>query len=220
MNLKITYYLDVTSSWCYWAEPMWAELKQRYAKLPVEFEWQIALLDATSMCKSRAQAEWFYRRSGMIVRSPFMLNSVWLDPVQPEFLAPNCVAEAAKDFGAKDDLVRLALTEAAVRQGQKVADWELCVQVATKVTALNEDTLLAKAQSPEVENRVRSATAAFHALQVTQRPAFVLDSDIGDRAVFSGFWRLDPLVAAVESMLADAAAYDSYKAHFGDPPDI
>ena len=107
-----------------------------------------------------------------------------------------------------------------MRQGQKVADWRLCVQIATKVTDLDEDTLLAKARSPEIERRVRSATAAFHALQVTQRPAFVLDSNIGDRAVLSGFWRLDPLVAAVESMLADAAAYDSYKAHFGDPPDI
>jgi len=80
---------------------------------------------------------------------------------------------------------------------------------------LDAETLLAKAQSSETEMRVRSSTSAFHALQVTQRPAFVLDSNIGDRAVFSGFWRLEPLVAAVDSMLADAAAYDSYKAHFG-----
>lgn len=218
MNIKVTYYLDVTSSWCYWAEPTWAELKQRYAKAPVEFDWQIALLDASSMSKSREQAEWFYRRSGTIVRSPFMLNSAWLDPVQPEFLAPNCVAEAAKDFGVKDDLARVALAEATVRQGKKVADWNICAEVAAKTTALDAETLLAKAQSVEVEMRVRSATAAFHALQVTQRPTFVLDSNIGDRVVFSGVWRLDPLVAAMESMLADAAAYESYRAHFGDPP--
>jgi predicted DsbA family dithiol-disulfide isomerase len=55
-------------------------------------------------------------------------------------------------------------------------------------------------------------------LQVTQRPTFVFDSNIGDRAVLSGFWRLEPLVAAIESMLADAAAYRFHKAHFGDPP--
>lgn len=218
MNIKITYYLDVTSSWCYWAEPAWAELKQRYAKRLLEFEWQIALLDATSMSKSRSQVEWFYRRSGTIVQSPFVLNSGWLDPYQPEFLAINCVAEAAKDFGVKDDVARLALAEATVRQGQKVADWGVCAQIAAKATALDADTLLAKAQSSEVEMRVRSATSAFHALQVTQRPTFVLDSNIGDRVVFSGVWRIEPLVAAVESMLADAAAYESYRAHFGDPP--
>lgn len=218
MKIKITYYLDVTSSWCYWAEPAWAELKQRYSKSPVEFEWQIALLDASGMSKSREQAEWFYRRSGSIVRSPFMLNSGWLDPVLPEFLPPNAVAEAAKDLGVTDDRVRLALMEAAMRQGKKVADWKVSAAVAAQAAKLDGKKLLAKAQSPEIEKRVRATTAAFHALQVTQRPTFVLDSNIGDRAVFSGFWRLEPLAAAVESMLADAAAYQSWKAHFGDPP--
>ena len=117
MSIKVTYYLDIVSSWCYWAEPAWVELKQRYANSPVEFEWQIALLDASGMSKSREQAEWFYRRSGTIVRSPFILHSGWLDPVLPEFLAANCVAEAAKDFGVADDRVRfdiaLAPAEAA-----------------------------------------------------------------------------------------------------------
>jgi predicted DsbA family dithiol-disulfide isomerase len=83
---------------------------------------------------------------------------------------------------------------------------------------LDPAVLMAKAQSRDVENRVRSTTAKFHALQVTQRPTFVLDSNIGDRAVFSGIWRSEPLVAAIESLLADAAAYASYKAHFGNPP--
>jgi len=184
----------------------------------VEFDWQIALLDASSMSKSREQAEWFYRRSGTIVGSPFMLKSAWLDPVMPEFLAPNCVAEAAKDFGVKDDVARLALMEAAMRQGKKVAEWKVCADVVAKASALNAKKLLAKAQSTEVEKRVRNSTAAFHALQVTQRPTFVLESNIGDRAVFSGFWRLAPLTAAIDSMLADAAAYESYQAHFGAPP--
>lgn len=218
MNIKLTYYLDVVSSWCYWAEPAWAELKQRYAKRPVEFAWQIALLDGNSMSKSREQSDWFYRRSGTIVRSPFMLNSAWMDPVLPELLAPNCVAEAAKDYGVHDDRARLALVEAALRQGQKVADWNVCAAIAARAADLNEAALLAKARSAEIEKRVRSSTAAFHALQVTQRPTFVLDSNIGDRAVFSGFWRLDPLLATLESMLADATAYQSWKAHFGDPP--
>src|SRR5215469_10943401 len=165
MNIKITYYLDLTSSWCYWVEPAWAELKKRYANAPVQFEWQVALLDESSMSKSREQADWYYRRSGTIVRSPVMLHSGWLDPYQPEFLAINCVAEASKDFGVKDDLVRLALMEAAMRQGLKVADWNVCIQVAAKAATLDQDVLLAKAKSSEIETRVRSSTAAFHALK-------------------------------------------------------
>lgn len=218
MNIKIVYYLDTTSSWCYWAEPAWAELKRRYASAPVEFSWKIALLDENSMSKSRAQADWFYRRSGTITRSPFMLSAGWLDPILPEFLATNCVAEAAKDLGATDDRVRLALMEAAMREGKKVADWKVCVNIAAKAAGLDEAVLMSNARSAEIEKRVRASTAEFHALQVTQRPTFVLDSNIGDRAVFSGCWRADPLIATVDGMLSDATAYASWKAHMGDPP--
>lgn len=219
MSIKITYYLDVVSSWCYWAEPAWRELKNRYAKSAVAFDWKIALLDETGMSKSRQQCDWFYRRSGSIVRSPFMLNSGWWEPkILKECLAANCIAEAARYFGVIDDRVRLALMEAAMRKGQKVGSWEISAAVAAKATGLKTAALLKKAQSSEIEERVRATTSEFHALQVTQRPTFVLDSSIGDRAVFSGFWRLEPLVAAIESILADAAAYESWKAHFGDPP--
>jgi hypothetical protein len=39
MNVKITYYLEVVSSCCLWAEPAWAELQRRYAGR-VEFGWK------------------------------------------------------------------------------------------------------------------------------------------------------------------------------------
>ena len=217
MSVKITYYLDVTSSWCYWAEPAWTELKQQYAKTPVEFRWAIALLDESGMSKSRAQADWFYRRSGTIVRSPFMLNSGWLTHSK-EYLAPNCVAEAAKDFAVTDDRVRLAIMEAALREGQNVGEWEVSVAVAAKAAGLDSTALLKKARVPEMEARVRATTAEFHALQVTQRPTFALESNIGDRAVFSGLAKAGPIIATIDAMLDDASAYASHAAHFGSAP--
>jgi predicted DsbA family dithiol-disulfide isomerase len=217
MKVTVTYYLDVISSWCYWAEPAWAELKQRYAKAPVEFGWAIALIDESGMSKSRAQADWFYRRSGTIVHSPFMLNSGWMTGLK-EYLAPNCVAEAAKDFGVTDDRVRLALMEAAMRRGQKVGDWDVSVAVAAKAAGLDSGALKKASRSPKIEKRVRATTAEFHALQVTQRPTFVLEDDIGDRAVFSGLVKAGPITAAIDAMLDDVAAYASHAAHFGSPP--
>jgi predicted DsbA family dithiol-disulfide isomerase len=217
MNMKITYYLEVTSSWCHWAEPTWAELKRRY-EAHVQFDWQIALLGPEALPTSRKQADWFYRRSGSITRSSYMLNSAWQEPKLKEYLAPNCVALAARDLGAAGDQVRLALAQAGLLEGRKIGQWQESVAIAAKAGALDPAKLLERARSPEVEKAIRKTTAEFHALQVTQRPAFIMDSSIADRAVFSGFWRLEPLVAAVESMLADQAAYTSWKAHFGDPP--
>jgi predicted DsbA family dithiol-disulfide isomerase len=217
MSVKITYYLEVTSSWCYWAEPAWAELKARFAGR-VEFGWKIAQMSADAYPVSKEQCEWFYRRSGTIMRSPFMLNPGWFEADRKEYLAPNLVAEAAKDFGVTDDRVRLAISHSAVREGRKVGRWEIAVAAAARAARLNQARLLARARSPAIAARVEKTTAEFHALQVTQRPAFLIENSIGDRAVFSGIARADPLSAALDALLADEAAYTSWKAHFGGPP--
>jgi predicted DsbA family dithiol-disulfide isomerase len=217
MSVKITYYLEVTSSWCYWAEPAWTELKKRYAG-KVEFGWKIAQMPAEAYPVSKAQAEWFYRRSGTIVRSPFMLNAGWFETGRKIYDAPNLVSEAAREFGFADDRIRLALAQAGERDGKKIGRWEVAVAVAAKAGKLNQPKLLARAKSPAVAARVKKTSEEFHALQVNQRPTFLIENSIGDRAVFSGLVRVEPLAAAIDALLADQAAYDSYRAHFGGPP--
>lgn len=217
MRIKVTKYLEVISSWCFWAEPAWAELKKRYAGR-VDFDWKIALMDASGFPKSREQAEWFYRRSGMMMRSPFMLKPGWFEPNLQECLAPNLVAEAARDLGVTDDRVRLALAHATVRDGLQTGEWKFAAKIGAQASGLDEAKLLERARSPEIEAHARATTAEFHALQVTQRPTFVIDSDTGDRAVFSGFAKIEPLACALDAMLDDIAAYESHAAHFGAPP--
>ena len=99
-----------------------------------------------------------------------------------------------------------------------MSDWNVCAEIGAKAGNLDKTKLLEAAQSSEVEKRMRASTAEFHAMQITQRPAFVVDTEIGDRAIFSGVARVEPLAATIESMLDDAAAYTAHKAHFGEPP--
>src|ERR1043166_1531494 len=127
MKLKITYYLDVASSWCFLAEPAWAALKDRYAG-QIDFDWKIALMDATGLPTSREQLAWFYRRSGTIMRSAFMLNSEWLQPGAAEYPVRNFVAEAARDLGVTGDRVRLALATAVLRDGKQADQWEVAAR--------------------------------------------------------------------------------------------
>jgi predicted DsbA family dithiol-disulfide isomerase len=215
--VKITYYLEVISSWCHWAEPTWAELKRRYADR-VEFGWKIAQMPLAAYPVSKGQLEWFYRRSGSVVRSPYMLSSDWFEPEIMMQIAANHTAEAARDFGVTDDRVRLTIQRAAVLDGKKIGRWEVAVAVAAKAGRLNKPKLLAHAKSKGIAARVRKTSNEFDALQVTQRPTFLIENAIGDRAVLSGTVRIEPLAAALDAQLADQAAYDSWKAHFGDPP--
>jgi 2-hydroxychromene-2-carboxylate isomerase len=147
-----------------------------------------------------------------------MLNSDWFDPEIKTQVVPNLVAEAAKALGITDDRARLAIAHAAVREGKKVGQWEVAIAVAAAATGLDQAKLLARARSPEVAARSKATTDEFNALQVTQRPTFLIENSIGDRALFSGVARIEPLSAAVDALLADEAAYASWTAHFGPPP--
>ncbi len=219
MNVKITYYLEVISSWCFWVEPAWASLKKQYGDR-VDFGWKIALMDHTGLPVSQAQCEWFYRRSGTMTRSPVMLNSGWFEPGVKQYLAPNLVAEAAKDFGVSDDRARLAIARAALVEGKKVGQWDEAVAAAAAATGLAPAELRKRAESSEVLERARASTAEFYALKADQRPAFLISNSIGDRAVFSGVVDLKPLAATLDAMLQDAAAYASHAAHHGAPPKV
>jgi hypothetical protein len=217
--VKITYYLEVLSSWCTWVEPVWAELKNRYAGR-AEFHWKIALMNPQDFPVSREQCDWFYRRSGAtVMRSPFMLNSGWFEPERKgDYTAPNLVAEAGKDFGFTGDELRLAIAHAALRQGHQVGDIAVAVAAAADACKVDAAQLRARAESPEIRARVDASTKEFFAHQINQRPSFVLEDAIGDKAVFSGLVRLEPLVATIDAMLADTAAYASHAAHYGKPP--
>ena len=152
------------------------------------------------------------------MRSPYMLSSDWFEPEIMMQTAANHTAEAARDFGVTDDRVRLAIQRAAVLDGKKIGRWEVAVAIAAKAGKLDKSKLLARAKSKEITARVKKTSDEFHALQVTQRPTFLIENAIGDRAVLSGTVRAEPLAAALDAQLADQAAYDSWKAHFGDPP--
>src|SRR5258708_22953786 len=141
MTITVHDYLDVVSSWCFWSEPTWVELKRRYDGR-AQFQWKIALMDPSGLPTSREQEQWFYRRSGMMMRSAFMLNTDWYDPSLPEWLAPNCVAEAAKDFGFTDDRVPLALAPPALRPGKNGAALDNSAENAAEAAGTPAATVL------------------------------------------------------------------------------
>ncbi len=214
--MKVIFFVEILSSWCHWAEPAWNELKIRYAGR-AEFEWKIALMTPGDFPVSPAQCDWFYRRSGgTVMRSLYQLNSGWLEEKRKgHYEAPNRVAEAAKDFGFTGDEIRLALSNAALLDGEKIGDLDTAVKIAAKAGKISAKKLRDAAESKAVKARVEASTAEFFSHQINQRPAFVLTNKIGDKAVFSGLVRLEPLTATIDAMLADTAAYTSHQAHHG-----
>jgi hypothetical protein len=180
-------------------------LKTRYAGR-AEFAWRIALMHPPDFPPSRAQTDGFYPGSGEAER-------------QGHYGAPSLVAKAAREFGFAGDEIRLALPSVGVREGQKNPDLATAVAVAAKAGGkkLPAKKLRAAAECASVRARVDAGSAEFFAHQISRRPSFVLTAAIGDKAVFSGLVRLAPLVATIDAMLADTAAYAAHRAHPGNP---
>ena len=216
--VKVTYYVEVLSSWCNLAEPAWDEAKSQFPD-EVSFDWAIALMNPDGVPVSRDQADWFYRRSAHIAQSGYVMNSGWFEVTRAGiYLAPNLVAEAARTLGATGDNVRRALTAGALRDGHRIGEMDISVAIASSVSGIDPERLRERATDPTTEARVRASTDAFHATGATQRPTFVVTSKIGDLAVMSGFYRSAALTGAITAMLSDARAYRDYGAVHGDPP--
>ena len=220
LAMQVTYYLEVTSSWCFWAEPVWAELKRRYAGR-VAFDWKIAKMNPADFPSSHRQYDWFLRRSAAITGADFVPSSAYYDvPAEGGYPAASAVAEGARSLGLIGDEVRCALSHAAYRNGRKIGRIDVAIDVAVEALSgrLDPLRLRERALSADIAARLDATTAEFRALQVTQRPTFVLENSIGDKAVFSGLVRAEPLFATLDAMLADVAAYAAYRESFGVPP--
>jgi len=216
--MKITYYLDLISHWCYRVEPTWAELKKRYSGR-VQFEWKSACIDPKLLGVTAAQEEWWYRRGDAVTGRPLTLHTGWVNPDRsPDYTAPHYVAEASREFGYQDDTVRLALMRAALVDGRRISRMEEAVAIAAAASGLTAEKIRVRAESAEVKARVEASTAEFFAHRITERPAFILEDEIGDKAVFSGLLQIEPLAATIEAMLADTTAYARFAATNGEPP--
>lgn len=209
--IKLTYYLDVLSSWCFYGEPNLRRLLDVYGDR-IDYEWRIALVtEHPPQGFSRQQYDWFYRRSGSI--SGTHLNSAWRTKEYSSTLVPNLAAEAARELGFSDDRVRLALARAALVEGQPVLEPDTAARVAAAASGVDQSKITEFMNDPRMRERIERTSAEFAALGVDQRPAFVLRSSIGDTAIFSGVWLFEPLNATVHAMLSDADKYAHFEAN-------
>jgi predicted DsbA family dithiol-disulfide isomerase len=207
--IALTYYPDVMSSWCFYAEPNLDRLRQAHGDR-LKYEWRIAMVtESGPEGFTREQMTWFYRRSGSI--SGIHLNPDW-DRGPHSTLQPNLAAEAARELGCTDDRVRRALARAALIDGTSIYRKSEAVTVAAAAGGLDDGQLFKIMDDPRIEERIRKSGADFAALRIDQRPGFVLRSDIGDVAVFSGVWRFEPLDAAIEAMIKDEDKYAKFAA--------
>ncbi|HEY8296980.1 MAG TPA: DsbA family protein [Candidatus Baltobacteraceae bacterium] len=210
--LQLTYYFDVLSQWCHFADKSLDRLRRDFGdRIAVELKIRL-LNDGKPIAYTPEQLAAYYRRSKAI--AGIETTAAWLHPGDSSLYA-NCAVEAVRSLGGDVESVRRKLSRAALRDGERVGTFDLACALAARLSGFDEQRLGAAMR--ETEPLLRKSTAEFYALPVEVVPTFVLRNAIGDTAILSGLFRYGALAAAAREMIDDADAYERYAA---DHPEI
>jgi hypothetical protein len=150
--------------------------KKRYAG-KVEFDWKIAQMPAEAYPTSKEQAEWFYRRSGTIVKSPFMLNAGWFEAgLRKIYDVPNLDRGSGEGFrgDGRSGAIGARSCRRSRRQKRSGAG-RLRSRLRANAARLNKTKLLARAKSAAVAARVKKVHG-----RISSAPS-VATTDVFDR---------------------------------------
>ncbi|MBV8171229.1 MAG: DsbA family protein [Candidatus Eremiobacteraeota bacterium] len=208
-QLKLIYYVDVLSSWCFVAEPALARLREELGER-LDYEWRIAyLFGGGPMGYSAQLSAWQYERNKSV--SGFTLNPAWRETLEDTTWFADLAAEAARALGITDDRVRLALTRAAFVDAKHIGRRDEAVRVAAEAGGLTASALESAMDDAAVIERMQATTAEYKALGVKVLPAFVMTNAIGDTAILSGLFRYETMASCAAEMLAAADGYAAFE---------
>lgn len=206
VKVKLTYFVDVLSSWCLIAEDALDRVRREFGAR-LEYEWLIAPL-RDELDYTREMLEFYYQRTNAVTGT--MLNSVWLEGRTDGPKWADLAAEAARSLGCVDDAVRLALARGAMKDGLHMGKRGVCVETAAKAGGLKAADLERAMDDPKTAARIKASGDAFAAYKVPVRPTFVVSNSIGDVYVLSGCWRYELLADAIRDAISDADTYATF----------
>ena len=216
--LHLTYYVDVLSSWCFVAEPALAAVREKYADR-LAYEWRIAFLfNGGPMGYSPQLSAWQYRRNKSV--SGMTLNPAWRESANDTTWWANLATEAARGLGVTDDRVRLAISRAAMADGEHVGRRDVAVDVAVRAGGLDRAELEREMDRPRTAERMWTSTNDYRGMRLDVLPVFLLRDSIGDTAVLSGLFQTATLLRCADEMIAAVDGYASYGAANPEPVEV
>jgi predicted DsbA family dithiol-disulfide isomerase len=197
--IEITAYIDVLSSWCYVGDLALQKIEKKYGDR-LRVEWKIAqLFGGGPLPYTREQLAWYYARTSKM--SGVEMNAAWVDTPEATTTYANLAAEAARTLGVKDMGLVRALNYANVIEGKPLGRREPALDEAARLSSLDRAELDRAMRDPATAERIAQTTAEFEALNLPQRPSYVLRNPTGDLALLSGLYTFESLDAVIGEML-------------------
>jgi predicted DsbA family dithiol-disulfide isomerase len=212
--MQLTYFFDVCSVWCALGDETIAEVGARYGAR-AHVTWKIALINGGQAMEAGPEQElWYYDRCEIVTGRRF--NHRWLERKGQSTWIPNSLIAAAWKFG-KGKEVHQALKSAAMERGEPILQRAVALRLASEASGITTEALTSAIDDPTLASELQESLSEFESYRIDQRPAFILQSAIGDTAVFSGLYRSEPIFAALEAMFRDE---EKYAVHASSHPPI
>jgi predicted DsbA family dithiol-disulfide isomerase len=197
--IELTAYIDVLSSWCYVGDLALQKIEKKYGER-LRVGWKIAqLFDFGPLPYTREQLAWYYARTAKI--TGVQMNADWVDTPDATTMHANQAAEAARTLGVTDMSLVRALNRANVIDAKPLGRREAALDEAARLSGLNRAELDRVMRDPATAARIKQTTAEFEALNLPQRPSYVLRNPTGDLALLSGIYMFESLDAVIGEML-------------------
>ncbi|MGA8657292.1 MAG: DsbA family protein [Chthoniobacterales bacterium] len=207
--MQLTYFFDVCSMWCALADEVLAEIQKRYGER-VPISRKIALInDGAPMADGLEQEQWYYQRAEATTGRRF--DHRWIEKRGQSTWLPNAVIYASEMLG-HGGKVHEALKIAGLLKGEPILRRDVALHLAVSVSGVSRAELERAVDDPATSRSISASTAEFNSFPVNQRPTFVIRSKIEDTAIFSGIYRAEPVLAALDAMIADENAYAEFAA--------
>ena len=202
--MQLTYFFDVCSMWCALGDEALVSVQERYGER-VPITWKVALInDGEPMDGGLDQELWYYDRCEAATGRRF--DHRWIEKRGQSTWLPNALIYMAQKLG-KGAEVHRALKIAALQRGEPILRRDVALSLAVSASGLDRLTFETGIEDPALVAEIRISTAEFNTYRINQRPAYVIRSGIEDTSIFSGIYRSEPLIAAIDAMIADENAY-------------
>ncbi len=203
----VNHYLYILSTWCLVAEEAIGRMRERFGS-SISYDWHIACTDyETNTQLTLAQLEFYYARLE-VATGQHMTTNWWYEGY--DWLVPDRMTIAARRLGVTDNSVRLALSNAGLREGRRITMPDVALKVAAEAGALRTDSLRKAFDEPQTVIELFRQSSEFRDSGVSLRPALVISNDLGDRIILSGIWTEEPIMSAVEALLRDEVSYADF----------
>jgi hypothetical protein len=207
--MRATAIFDVLSHWCLVAFDAIDGL--RSLGVPVELV-LAPINDGGPLGIPPDSERWFYGRGTRAYGR--RLRSDWCEHQSVSTWAANAAVLAGGELcGDLPAVAKAVMSEAMERGALFGREAEVNAFVA-RIAGVDADAIGRRAAEPRVAAMLHRGNERLAQLGADERPTFVLENAIGDRAVLKGMWQREAVVACAEALAADEAAY----AAAGAPP--